>query len=302
MSERLAASCVRALLSAAEHDDRIWVLDGDLADSYSATDFAAAQPDRFIMSGIAEQNMVSMAAGMAAEGARPWVFSFAAFIAYRATDQVRVGLAQTGVPVSLVGSHAGGCGGRNGKTHQSMTDLAVLGAMPGLEIWTPCDPGDVEFAVAAILAGDTPTYLRAPRDGCPRLPGEPGPLRWVTDPSRMILVACGLSVHWALEVREMLQKLGLDCGVLSVAKFSPLPAELGDIIADATMWFVLEDHVQPGGLGEEAVRLSGRLPDAWFGWPRDWTGGSGDSDSLRRSCGLDAECIVGHLVPLISGS
>ena len=86
MSERLAAVCARELLERARIDPRIWLLDGDLADSYGAMAFAEALPERFIMGGIAEQNMVSMAAGMAACGARPWVFSFAAFLAYRAAD------------------------------------------------------------------------------------------------------------------------------------------------------------------------------------------------------------------------
>src|SRR5687767_4405253 len=90
------------------------VLDGDLADSDGAIHFARACPERFLMAGIAEQNMVSVAAGMAACGLRPWVFSFAAFLCYRAYDQIRVCLGQTRQPVVLVGSHAGGLSGRNG--------------------------------------------------------------------------------------------------------------------------------------------------------------------------------------------
>ena len=286
MSERLAAVCARELVEMARADPRIWLLDGDLADSYGAMAFAQALPERFIMAGIAEQNMVSMAAGMAACGARPWVFSFAAFLAYRAADQIRVSLAQTGLGVTLVGSHAGGCGGRNGKTHQSTGDLAVLGAMAGIQVWTPCDPPDVQHAMAAILSTSGPGYIRAPRDPCPALPGAPGPLRWLTPPCDLILLCNGLSAQWALGVSAVARDLGLQLGVLHLGRFSPPPAALHEEIANARRWFVIEDHVRLGGVADQAANVVGRHPDAWFGWPADWAGGSGSSRELRESCHL----------------
>lgn len=286
MSERLAAVCARELLERARIDPRVWLLDGDLADSYGATAFAEALPERFIMGGIAEQNMVSMAAGMAACGARPWVFSFAAFLAYRAADQIRVSLAQTGLCVTLVGSHAGGCGGRNGKTHQSTGDLAVLGAMAGMQVWTPCDPPDVCHAMEAILGASHPSYIRAPRDLCPALPGAPGPLRWLTPPSEHILLCNGLSAQWALGAAEVAKAMGLQLGVLHLGRFSPPPPALHAEITHARRWFVIEDHVRLGGVADQAAHLVGRQPDAWFGWPADWAGGSGSSAELRQSCHL----------------
>jgi transketolase len=286
VSDRLAAVCARGLIDRARADPRIWLVDGDLADSYGATEFAASLPDRFIMGGIAEQNMVSMAAGMAACGARPWVFSFAAFLAYRAADQIRVSVAQTGLSVTLVGSHAGGCGGRNGKTHQSTGDLAVLGAMAGMHVWTPCDPRDVCHAMAAILSASRPSYIRAPRDPCPALPGSPGPLRWLTPPSDHILLCSGLSAQWALGICSVAAELGLKLGVLHLGRFSPPPTSLHEEIANARRWFVIEDHVRLGGVADQAAHLVGRQPDAWFGWPADWPGGSGSSIELRESCHL----------------
>ena len=286
MTERLAAVCARELVELARGDPRIWLLDGDLADSYGAMTFAAALPDRFVMGGVAEQNMVSMAAGMAACGARPWVFSFAAFLAYRAADQIRVSLAQTGLSVALVGSHAGGCGGRNGKTHQSLSDLAVLGSMPGVHVWTPCDPRDMGHAMAAIRNAESPGYIRAPRDPCPELPGVPGPLRWLTPSSDHILLCSGLSAQWALGAREVARELGLDLGVLHLGRFSPPPAALHEEITQARRWFVIEDHVRLGGVADRVSSLVGRQPDSWFGWPADWAGGSGTSAELRESCHL----------------
>jgi transketolase len=142
MLERLGKIVSERLTLAAAKDSSIWVLDGDLADSYGADAFAAAHPDRFISAGIAEQSMVSVAAGLAACGIRPWVFSFAAFLTYRAYDQIRVGISQTGLPVALVASHAGGCGGRNGKTHVALNDVALMASLPRIAIWTPADAGD----------------------------------------------------------------------------------------------------------------------------------------------------------------
>lgn len=299
MSTRLAAACVRTLLDEAETDSRIWLLDGDLADSYSATEFAEQQPDRFIMAGIAEQNMVSMAAGMAACGLRPWVFSFAAFLAFRAADQIRVCISQTGLPVTLVGSHAGGCGGRNGKTHQSLSDLAIMAGFPGMQIWTPCDAADAVFATRSIARSEQPAYFRAPRESCPPLPGEPGALRWLTEPNKKVIVTSGLAAHWALETRERLSDTGDAPSILHVASFAPLAQELEAIITEAEQWFVIEDHVRHGGLAEVVSRLAGRLPDAWFGWPSTWPGGSGSATDLRESCGLDSQAIARHLRDLL---
>jgi transketolase len=296
VSDRLAAVCARELVELARGDPRIWLLDGDLADSYGAMTFAEAIPERFIMGGIAEQNMVSMAAGMAACGGRPWVFSFAAFLAYRAADQIRVSLAQTGLAVTLVGSHAGGCGGRNGKTHQSIGDLAVLGSMAGMHVWTPCDPRDVSHAMAAISSASLPSYIRAPRDPCPTLPGAPGPLRWLTPPSDHILLCNGLSAQWALGAAEVARERGMQLGVLHLGRFSPPPAALHAEIANARRWFVIEDHVRLGGVSDQASHLVGRQPDGWFGWPADWSGGSGSSTELRESCRLGDRAVAEAIV------
>jgi len=296
MTVRLAAACVRKLIAAAACDPKLWVLDGDLADSYAGTEFAEQWPERFVMAGIAEQNMVSMAAGMAACGLKPWVFSFAAFLAYRAADQIRVSLAQTRMPVALVGSHAGGCGGRNGKTHQCVGDLALFGALPGMHVWTPCDAADTAFATEAILRTARPSYLRAPREGCPDLPGAPGSLRWLSEPSSNIIVANGLAAHWALEVRDELARRGVAVSVLHVAQFVPIPSALAAVIAEARRWFVIEDHVRHGGLTDILAQATHQLPHAWFGWPAAWTGGSGDACGLRALCGLDATTIANSIM------
>jgi transketolase len=289
--DRLAAICIDRLLEHSDTDRRIWVLDGDLADSYRATDFAARRPDRFIMAGIAEQNMVSMAAGMAACGARPWVFSFAAFLAYRAADQIRMCVSQTRLPVVLVASHAGGCGGRNGKTHQAISDLSVVGGFPGIDIWTPADAADVEFAVRTILREGRGTYVRAPRDEVAALPGLSAAFRSLTGPGDVLIVANGLASHWALDVHHLLGVRSISTEVLNVIRLSPFAPELISRIQGAAHWFVIEDHVRHGGMGDMVSRAVGRQPTRWFGWPDGWSGGSGSSAELRGSCGLDSRAL-----------
>jgi len=301
VSERLAAVCARELVSQARKNGQIWCLDGDLADSYGATQFADALPERFIMSGIAEQNMVSMAAGMAACGLRPWLFSFAAFLVYRAADQVRVCLSQTGLPVTLVGSHAGGCGGRNGKTHQSIGDLAVMGTMAGIDIWTPCDPLDVFHAMDAAAQASRPSYIRTPRDPCESLSGTAGDLRWLTDPSDYVLACSGLSAHWAMEARRAVADVGINLSVLHVGRFQPLPRSLPMLISSAKRWYVVEDHLRTGGLDDRISQVIGRHANAWFGWPTGWTGGSGSSSELRESCLLGSQQIAGTIAADVRG-
>lgn len=288
MNARLASICVRALLDRIATSRTLWVLDGDLADSYDAQLFEAAAPDRFVMCGIAEQNMVSMAAGLAASGQRPWVFSFAAFLVHRANDQVRVSVAQSALPVTLVGSHAGGCGGRNGKTHQTTNDLAVLGTFPGIRLYTPGDPADVDSVVEAVMAETTPAYVRMPRDPCGPLPGSPQPARWLTEPAEHVVLTHGLSSHWVMEALGAAPK---DLGVLHLNRLWPLSEDVLGIVRDARTWSVVEDHIWQGGLASRLTEATRTIPRCWMGWPQAWAGGSGASEELRRSQGLDPDRI-----------
>lgn len=292
MKRRLASVCVQELRCLARTDPALWVLDGDLADSYDATDFEAEFPDRFVMCGIAEQNMVSFAAGMAACGARPWVFSFAAFLAYRAADQVRVSLSQTDMPVVLVGSHAGGCAGRNGKTHMATGDLAVFTALPGISVWTPSDPAETRFAVQSISRSPGPAYIRMSREDLAPLPGEPALVREIYSGGDTLIVASGLAAHWALELAERLATMGREAPtVLTVARVKPLPEQLIARISAARRFHVVEDHVRAGGLADAIGRAAGRQPDGWFGWPDGWTG-SGSESVLREAAGLTTRAMA----------
>lgn len=300
MSMKLADHLGHLLARHAEQDDRIWVLDGDLADSDGAIHFAQRHPERFLMTGIAEQNMVSVAAGMADCGKRPWVFSFAAFLCYRAYDQIRIGLGQSSQPVVLVASHAGGLAARNGKTHAAPNDLALMLTMPGMQVWTPGDSADVALAVRSCLDSNGPAYIRMPRRqfaDSEVLPGVAAPLRWLRPRRPVTLLCAGLASHWALEAAALLEQQGIDVGVLHCASLQS-PQRLAHELQEVSQLAVIEDHVRFGGLASLAAQLALPARIHAFGWPVDYAGKSGSDDELRAHYGLSGAALADALAPL----
>ena len=302
MSTRLADHCGRELARIADREPSIWVLDGDLADSDGAWHFAERHPGRFLMAGIAEQNMVSVAAGMASAGLRPWVFSFAAFLCYRACDQVRVCLSQARQPVVLVGSHSGGTSGRNGKSHSALNDLAIMLSLPRIQVWSPGDLGDVDLAVRTLTERPAGAYLRMPRRSFAAeaaLPGRPAPTRWLRPRARVSIVATGVASHWALGAAARLADAGHDVGILHVLRLAPMPS-LAEELREVEQIAVIEDHHCHGGLASLVARSVPSAAVACFGWPGDWSGKSGDDDELRAAGGLSDEQIADRLRELIA--
>jgi transketolase len=294
---RLGDHCGAHLAEVAASRRDVWVLDGDLADSDGAYLFAQRHPDRFIMAGIAEQSMVSMAAGMASCGLRPWVFSFAAFLCYRAYDQIRIGLSQARQPVTLVGSHSGGCAGRNGKTHAALNDLALMMSLPNMRVWAPADPQDVRLAIHDVLDGNDPAYLRLPRRPTEDLPGSAARWRWIGRPGDVALVSTGLATHFAVAVADKLRRRGLDVGVLHSPFLGHSQARpLADALTPMERVFTIEDHTAAGGLGSLVHSLGLRAPVVVLGWPRDWAGASGSDDDLLEEQGLGIDAIAQRIL------
>jgi transketolase len=300
---KLADHAGRVLARHAVHDARVVVLDGDLADSDGAMHFAHAHPDRFFASGIAEQNMVCVAAGMAECGWRPSVFSFAAFLCYRAYDQVRVSLSQASMPVTLVASHAGGLSGRNGKTHAAPNDVAIMLGLPHMDVWAPADRADVEFALSEVGRSQSPAYIRLPRTPLGEqdaLPGEAAAFRFLRPARKTLLVSTGLSTHWALAAARELEAMDIDVGVLHLARITPdLPAGLAFAGVDRT--FVIEDHVPHGGLASHARSWPGLGEATGITWPADFCGKSGSDDEVRAAHGLDAAAIAARVAHALRG-
>jgi transketolase len=250
-----------ALVAAGSRDPRVVVLDADLATSTKASVFAEVFPDRFFEIGIAEQNMMGIAAGMAAMGLVPFTSTFACFASKRATDQIRVAIAQPRANVKITGAYSGLLAGKTGKTHQSVQDIAIFRSMPEMTVVVPADATEVGAAVAAAVAYDGPVYLRLTRDPGPLVfpPGHefrPGRAELLREGSGVSVITTGLMTPRALEAAERLAAEGLSVLVLHVGTVKPLD-ETAVIEAAARTGLVVtaEEHSVIGGLGGAVCEL-----------------------------------------------
>jgi transketolase len=294
---KLADHAGKYLACLARDDERIYVIDGDLADSDGAIHFASEHPQRFIMAGIAEQNMVSLAAGMAAAGMRPFVFSFAAFLCYRAYDQIRMCISQARQPVTLVASHATGLAGRNGKSHATLNDLALLLSLPEIDVWAPSDEADVEFALQTSLLRSRGSYVRLPRlseKGSTPSERPASAYRWIFPTAPVTILSYGQSTLWASKVAQTLLSQDLRVGVLHVLQLKPFPLTKSDF-AGIKHLYVMEDHYSAHGL--EAALRPLRLACALepIGWPDTFPGKSADDDDLLEHYGLSTDQLCQRL-------
>jgi transketolase len=239
------------------------LLDGDLANSTRADILNNARPDRFLEMGIAEQNMVGVAAGLVAVGFVPWVSSFAAFIASRDLDQIRVVVAQPRLNVKLVGGYSGILTGSTGKTHQSVDDIAIFRAMPNMTVIVPADGVEVRAAMFAIMEHDGPVYLRLTRDASPVITPrersfEIGRAYLLREGADVTLIATGVQSVRVLEAAELLAAGGISAHVLHVPTIKPLDVEAIVAAADRTGAVVTaEDHSIVGGLGGAVAETLG---------------------------------------------
>jgi transketolase len=292
--EALREAWGNALVELASEYANLLVLDGDLANSTRADIFAAAYPDRFFEMGIAEQNLIGAAAGLATLGFVPWISTFAAFLAKRALDQIRVVVAQPHLNVKLCGSYSGILTGKTGKTHQSVEDLAVFRAMPGVVTIAPADANELRAAMRAAMENPDPTYLRLTRDPSPVVfPDgyrfEIGRASLLRDGQDVAIVSTGVQTIRAMEAASLLADAGIHASVLHVPTLKPLDVSAIVTIAGRTGAVVTaEDHSVIGGLGSAvAETLAEHLPTPMrrVGW-RDVYGESGPNDALLEKYGL----------------
>lgn len=233
----------------------ILVLDGDLATSTKADIFARRHPERFLQMGIAEQNMVGVAAGLASMGYVPWLSSFAVFLTHRALDQIRLLVAQPHANVKVGAGYGGLLTGLTGKTHQDIQDLAIMRAMPGLTVLAPAD--EVECAAMTRWATDFdgPVYLRLTRDPAPELFDstyrfEPGRVYQLREGTDVLLISTGPQTSRCLEAAVILESSGVSAGVLHVPSIKPVDVETIVAAIDPSSLVVsVEEHSVIGGLG-----------------------------------------------------
>ena len=312
MAEKIAtrAAYGKALAELAEKEPNLVVLDADLSGSTMSKDFAAVCPDRFFDMGIAEANMVGVAAGLAACGKKPFVNSFAMFAAGRAWEQVRNSVAYPGLNVKVVGSHGGLSVGEDGATHQCIEDLAIMRAIPGMTVLCPCDAHEMHQAVKALLAYDGPAYLRLGRlavetvtDQVPGYEfaiGKGALLRPGTD---VTVVAVGMMVQMALAAAEQLAGEGLSVRVIDMHTIKPLDTALLLRAAKETGCLVTTEEANVvGGLGSAVAEcLSGAFPVPLVRHGvEDVFGRSGAAQKVLEAYGLTVEGIVDKVRQAIS--
>lgn len=259
MADKIAtrAAYGKALAELAAKEPDLVVLDADLSGSTMSKDFAAAAPDRFFDMGIAEANMVGVAAGLAACGKKPFVNSFAMFAAGRAWEQVRNSVAYPGLNVKVVGSHGGLSVGEDGATHQCIEDLAIMRSIPGMTVLCPCDGNEMKAAVEALVSFDGPAYLRLGRlavetvtDTLEGYHFEIGKGVLLKDGADVTVVAVGMMVQSALEAAEILEEEGISVRVIDMHTIKPLDGDILLAAAKETGCIVTSEEANViGGLG-----------------------------------------------------
>lgn len=281
-------------------DERVVVLDADLSGSTKTGQFAKAFPERFFNAGVAEGNMIGMAAGLAAGGQLPFASSFAVFASGRAFEQVRQSVAYPSLSVKIVATHGGITVGEDGGSHQSVEDLAIMRALPNMTVLCPADGPETAAAVRAAAAWDGPVYMRLGRakvpivfaDGLDFRIGRGATLREGTD---MTFITTGLMTARALEAAEILAAEEISARVVHIACLKPLDVELVLKAARETGAVVTaEEHSVIGGLGGavcEALSGGHPAPVERVGL-QDVFGQSGTADDLLQHYGLTPAHLV----------
>ena len=289
----------KALTEMAGRYPALVVLDADVAGGTGTHHFRRAYPDRFVQFGIAEQNMIGAAAGMALAGCLPVATTFAVF-ALRTIEQVRQSIAYPRLNVKLAASHPGLDAGPDGASAQALEDIAAFRAIPGMTVVSPADPIEMARAVPAILDYRGPVYVRTGRSPARRVFDddcvfELGRGRVLRDGSDVTIVACGVEVARALDAADLLARGGVSARVVNMSTIKPIDAALLAACARETGAFVTaEDHNIVGGLGgavAEALAQSIPSPIEFVG-VRDVFGESGEPEELAVKYGLTGPSIA----------
>ena len=288
------------LLELGRRDPRIVALSGDLEDSARAIWFKKEFPDRFFSVGIAEQDMVGAAAGLAMAGKIPFACSFSQFVSGKALEQMRVMVCYQRLDVKIVGSHGGLSVGADGATAEALEEVTHMRALPHMTVIVPCDA--VEARKAAVASADYPgpVYLRLGRAPVPAVTEESdaftvGEARLMRPGTDVAIVACGVMVAHALRAAEALAKDGVDARVINLHTIKPLVERaLTAAAAETGAIVTAEEHTVLGGLGGAVAELLAQrhpVPMRMVGI-QDRFGTSGDPAQLLKAFGLMPEDIV----------
>lgn len=299
----------KGAVEAGKADPRVVVLSADLEESTRAEWFHTEFPDRYIEVGVAEQNMATVAAGMANYGKIPFITSYAAFSPGRNWEQIRTTIALNNVPVIVCGMHAGVSVGPDGATHQMLEDLALMRAMPNMQVFSPCDAIEAQKIVMAVAKSGKPAYIRFGREKTPvmTLPEtafEIGKAQvfWKADSPAVAIFATGPLTHNALLAAQALGKENIAVTVTNVATIKPLDPQIVEIAKSAKAVVTVEEHQVNGGLGSviaEFLSKNAPMPIEMVG-VQDQFGQSGTPAELIEHYGMGVQGIIAAVKKVIA--
>jgi transketolase len=290
----------KTLVEIGRENRNIVVLDADLCPSTMTNYFGKEFPERFFGVGIAEQNMIGIAAGLAASGKIPFASTFAVFAPGRCFDQIRVSVAQSALNVKIVSTHAGLTVGEDGASHQALEDLALMGSLPGFTIIVPADSIETAQVIKAVAQHNGPCYVRLCR---PKLPNvfdsnyrfEIGKAVTLREGKDVTIITLGVMVAAALEAQTELAKEGISCRILNMSTFKPIDtAAVIKAAAETGAIVTAEEHQENGGLGSVVARIVGKNQPVpmEFVAVKDVFGQSGKPAELLVRYGLSSKDIV----------
>lgn len=300
----------QTLVDLAEKYPKMVVLDADVSTSTRTAAFGKAHAERFFNVGVAEANMIDIAAGLATCGLRPVASTFALFITLKAADQVRNIVAYNNLPVIFAGGYAGLSDSYDGASHQSVLDVSIMRAMPNMVVVVPGDAVELRQAIEVALAREGPTYIRICRNPTPVLfedapPLEMGRIRKLRDGSDLTLAVCGVPTFMAIEAADRLAESGICVDLLEVSTLKPIDAEA--LVASARKTgkvLTVEEHSIYGGLRSAVAETLGeRCPVAisCIGI-QDRFAESGDYVELLHKYGISANHIETRAREVVGGS
>ncbi len=291
----------KGLKEAADQESRIIGLGADITGSVNMNYFAEAHPERFYSLGIAEQNITTVAAGLALEGKIPVMATYGVFSAMRNTDQVRISVCYNNLHVIIAGAHAGVSVGPDGATHQALEDIAIMRSLPNMTVLSPCDATQTRQAVKAALMEQTgPVYLRFGREAVPdfipyNLSFEIGKAQLLKTGEDLTIVATGHMVWEALEAARELQKDGVYARVINLHTIKPIDRKtLIEAAVETGAVVTAEEHQIMGGMGSavaEVLAENAPCPMKFIG-VKDSFGESGQPGELMEKYELRSKDIV----------
>ena len=289
------------VLAAAQKDNRVVGLGADITNSVGMNLFADAFPERFFSMGIAEQDAVTTAAGLALSGKIPVFSTYGVFAAHRANDQIRISVCYNNVHVVIGGAHAGVSVGPDGATHQALEDIATMRVLPNMTVISPCDATQAKMVTEkAILECEGPVYVRFGREAVPDFTDENqdfeiGKAQIMREGTDITLVATGHEVWESLEAAHKLERLGISTRVINMHTIKPLDGDILKKAADETrLIFTVEEHQVAGGLGSAVAEFfcENHPIRVYRIGMNDRFGESGQASALMHKFELDAAGIV----------